>query len=117
MQYSRGRQPSIVGDVIKGALLGFGSWYAWQRMKRCRAAKGEYTSPGFRALALLLVFPTIGFFLSMLWISESGYRVGWGCALGAVSFIAYAIYRACGGGRYNSRRAGGKAHRSVAAAS
>jgi hypothetical protein len=100
------RREPMAESWLKGAALGLGSALAWRAMKRRKAIKGEWMSPGFRALALLLGFPAVGLALSMLWIPESGYLVSWGCVLGAVSFIAYTAYRACGGGRYNSRRCG-----------
>jgi hypothetical protein len=106
LQVPRGRQPSMAGYWVKGAHAGFGAWLVWQQMKRRRATKGEYTSPGFRALGLMLLFPAVGLALSMLWVPESGYFLGWGCALGAVSFITYATYRATGHGRFNTRRPG-----------
>lgn len=100
------RREPIAESWLKGAAIGFGSALVWRQMKRRRAAKGEYTSPGVRALALLLGFPAVGLVLSMLWVPESRYLVGWGCVLGAVSLIVYTIFRACGGGNYNSRRQG-----------
>jgi hypothetical protein len=106
LTYPRGRQPSVAGAMLKGALLGVGSVVVWRGMKRRRVQKGEFTSPGFRALGLLLVFPAIGFALSMLWVAESGYFLGWGCALGIASFTVYAVYRATGHGNFNTRRRG-----------
>jgi hypothetical protein len=106
LTYPRGHQPSVLGAMIKGAALGFGSWLIWHRMQRRHSVKGEYTSPGFRALGLLLGFPALGFLLSMAWISETGLLFGGGIVLGVVSFVAYAIFRVTGHGRYNSNRAG-----------
>lgn len=106
LQYPRGRQPSIARDMAYGAVAGFGAWVVWRRMQRRRQAKGEFTSPGFRGLALLLGFPVIGFALSMEWIMETGWLFGGGCVLGVVFFIVYAVYRASGHGKYNSKRQG-----------
>ena len=107
LSYPRGRQPSVARDMALGAAAGFAGWLLWRRMKVRRQVKGEFTSPGFRALALLLGFPTLGFLLSMVWLPETGRLLGAGVVLGVVSFIVYAIYRAAGGGRYNTRRRGG----------
>ena len=100
------RQSSVARDMAVGAAAGFAGWIIWRRMQQRRAQKGEWTSPGFRALALLVGFPIAGFLLSMIWLPETGRLLGVGVVLGVVSFIAYASYRATGGGRYNTRRKG-----------
>jgi hypothetical protein len=102
----RPRGYHLAEDMAKGAAIGFGAWLVWRRMQRRRQLKGEFTSPGFRALGLLLGFPVLGFILSMVWLPETGWLFGSGTVLGVVGFIVYATYRATGHGRYNSRRQG-----------
>jgi hypothetical protein len=106
LSYPRGRQPSIARDMAYGAAAGLAGWLVWRQMQRRRHLKGEWTSPGFRALGLLLGFPVIGIVLGMIWLPEGSRFLGAGVVLGLVSFAAYAAFRAAGGGRFNIRRRG-----------
>jgi hypothetical protein len=106
LTYPRGGQHSVLEDVAVGAAVGFGSWLIWRRMQRRKAAKGEYTSPGFRCLGLLVLPPVIGFALALAWPLETDKFLGLGVVAGAVLAAIYAVYRITGHGAYNSRRAG-----------
>jgi hypothetical protein len=106
LSYPRARQGHFLRDAAVGAALGLGAGYVFRRMRRRKAQKEEWTSPGFRALFLLLIFPVAGLALSMVWVSQSGRLLGWGAVLGVASFVAYAIFRAFGGGRFNRNRQG-----------
>jgi hypothetical protein len=96
----------MLKDWALGAAAGFGAWLIWRQMKRRKAAKGEYTSPGWRFVGIWWIFMLAGFGLSMAWPLESVWFLGVAYAVGTVASFAYAIYRFCGGGRYNTRRAG-----------
>ena len=68
--------------------------------------KGEYSSPGFGCLALLVSPLLAGLGLSMIWVPETGKLLGIGARAGVVVAVVYTVYRVNGHGRYNSRRAG-----------
>jgi len=82
--YPRGRQPSVVRDMVLGAAAGFAGALVWRQMKRRHEVKGEFTSPGFRCLGLL-VFPLLaGLALSFASPARSGAvprhrAAGWHC--------------------------------------
>jgi hypothetical protein len=106
LTFPRGREPSVARDMIYGAAVGFGSWLIWRRMARRHQAKGEYTSPGYRALFFLIAPVLVGFALSMIWPLSSVAFLGIGALTGAVLAAIYSAYRVTGHGRYNTRRAG-----------
>ena len=109
LQLPRGRQSSVARDMAYGAAAGYAGWLIWRGMQRRKATKGEYTSPGYRCLAILLLPPVLAFCLSMVWVMESGKLMGTGIAAGVILATVYAVYRFTGHGRYNTRRRG--AHR------
>ena len=41
-QYPRGRQQSVLGDMIKGALLGLGGGLLWRHLRARKRATGQY---------------------------------------------------------------------------
>lgn len=90
----------------KGAAFGFGAALAWRAMKRRRQAKGEYTHPFFRFLAIWWTFMLAGFGLCLARPMETGWFLGIAFVLGTTLSLAYLVYRATGHGNYNSRRSG-----------
>lgn len=100
------RRSSVLRDEAIGGAAGFAGWLVWKRMQHRRASKGEWTSPGFRALFLLLLPPAIAFCLSMIWVPETDKFRGGGLLTGLVLAGIYTLFRTAGGGRYNTRRRG-----------
>ena len=47
-----------------------------------------------------------GFGLSMIWMPESLWFLGAAFVTGTAASLAYMVYRAAGGGAYNTRRPG-----------
>jgi hypothetical protein len=104
--YGQRRHMNPVEAAAVGAAAGFAGYLVWQNMKKRRALKGEYTSPGVRWFLFFLVPFTIGSMLALSHNAEIGIFLGGGFVLGVVLSVYYAIYRIAGGGRYNTRRQG-----------
>ena len=68
LQYPRGIQQSVLGDMVKGALLGFGGWLLWRHLRARKQATGQYFRRGTRA-AIMWVAITIagGVAAHILW--------------------------------------------------
>jgi hypothetical protein len=104
LQVPRGRQSSVLRDMAIGALAGFGSALVWRSMEARKLAKGEYTHPFFRFLAIWWTSMLAGFALAMIWPIETVPLLCIAYAIGTVGSLAYLAYRVTGHGRYNSRR-------------
>lgn len=100
------RHKPQVESWAEGAAVGLTAWLIWRQMKRRKAAKGTYFSPGWWCL-LLFMFPlAVAFGLSLYAPLQFWWFQLAGLIVGTILATVYAAYRITGHGRYNTRRRG-----------
>jgi hypothetical protein len=85
LRYPRGRQQSVLGDMVKGALLGFGGWLLWRHLRARKQATGQYFRRGTRAAMMWVAITIAGAVAAhILWPGSFWMATATFCAAGFV---------------------------------